>query len=172
MASVVFATAAVRPITNQAWEAFGQYIPCIKLGVIFMFVCSPYYFLWLSKISITLGSGTENVLWTPEAHILFYFYSSLWWLHYSLMCEFSPRLFFSLLLSSVPSSFGFPIYLVQLHGSELVPWLGFPPLEQSVAPGLLHFTDQSNESPPLPVRGWASRVLPTFLFFSRKDMKT
>lgn len=57
------------------------------------FVCSPYYFLWLSKISITWDSGTENGLWTPEVCILFYFYSFLWWLHYSLMPEFFPKLF-------------------------------------------------------------------------------
>jgi hypothetical protein len=114
---MVFPIAAVRPITSQAWEALGQYIQCVKLWVIFMFVCSPYYFPWLSKISITLDSGTENVLWTPEAYILFYFYYFLWWLHYSLMPEFLPKLFssfFSILL------FAFSIYLFQLHRSKFI----------------------------------------------------
>lgn len=52
---------------------------------------------------------------------------------------FSPFAFFGALLFWLPH-----VYLVQLHGSELVPRLGFAPSVQSVAPGLLHFTDQSN----------------------------
>lgn len=64
--------------------------PVFQVRSHFMFVCSPYYFLWLSKISITLDSGTENGLWTPEAYILFLFFC-VWWLHYSLMPEFFPK---------------------------------------------------------------------------------
>lgn len=73
------------------------------------YVCLfPYYFLWLSKISITLGSGTENVLETPKVYILFYFYYFLWWLHYSLMPWVFPKIvflassFFSILFSAFP----------------------------------------------------------------------
>lgn len=114
-ASAVFSKVAVRPITSQDWEALGQYIQCVKLWVIFMCVCSPYYFLWLSKISITLGSGTENVLWTPKAYILFYFYYFLWWLHYSRMPEFFQNCFF--LSSSLNILFfGFPF----IHSSCMV----------------------------------------------------
>lgn len=84
--------------------------PVFQVRSHFTFVCSPYYFLWLSKISITWDSGTENGLWTPEVYILFYFYSFLWWLHYSLMPEFFPKLSppRNLFLSSASSSLACP----------------------------------------------------------------
>lgn len=129
-------------ITSQVWEALGQYIQSVKLWVIFMFICSPYYFLWLSKISITLGSGTENVLWAPEAYILLYFYYFLWWPHYSLMPEcFSPLFVFPSSPFSTLFS-GFSIYLLQLHDSEFMPFLPLSPSEQWMAPRLLDFTGQ------------------------------
>lgn len=156
---------------NPDWEAFGPYIQCVKLWVIFMFVCSPYYFLWLSKISITLGSGTKNELWTPEAYILFYFYYFLWWLHYSLMPEFFPKLFLFLFLSSASSFFGLSIYLFQLHGSQLMPWLGLSPSEQWMVPRFLDFTDQWNQFPPLFIREWTSQVLTTFFFLRGRTLR-
>ena len=171
MANVVFATAAVRPITNNTWEAFGQHVQCFKFGVIFMFVCSPYYFLWLSKISITLGSGTENGLWTPEAYILFYFYSFLWGLHYSLMPEFFPKLlffppfsFFSIVF------FGLPIYWVQLHRSDLMPGLGLCSSEQQKTPRLLDFIDSINPLPSLWENGLAECWC-LFIFFQERMLR-
>lgn len=151
-----------KPHLGSIWSIH----PVFQVRSHFTFVCSPYYFLWLSKISITWDSGTENGLWTPEVYILFYFYSFLWWLHYSLMPEFSPKLsppqpfsFFSIFF------FGLPIYRVQLHGSDLMPGLGLRSSEQQRTPRLLDFIDNINPLPSL----WENELsVGGFLFFSRK----
>lgn len=126
---------AVRPITSQAWEALGQYIHCVELWVIFMFVCSPYYFLgWVKSL----------LLWAQEWRMCcehprrtFYFIFIIFCddfiiplcLSFSQNC-FSPFLFLQHRLLWF-------LHLFQLHGSELMPLLVLFPLEQWMAPRLL-----------------------------------
>lgn len=56
----VFATAAVRPITNHTWEAFGQYIQCFKFGVILrLFVPLIIFSGWVK--SLLLGTQEQRM---------------------------------------------------------------------------------------------------------------
>ena len=154
-----------KPHLGSIWSIH----PVFQVRSHFMFVCSPYYFLWLSKISITLDSGTENGLWTPKAYILFIFFvmASLfpyaWVFPKILWCFFSPFSFFSIIF------FGLPICGVQLHGSDPMLGFGLCSSEQQRTPRLLDFIDNIN---PLP-SPWEKElsVGGFFFFFPGKDVK-
>lgn len=162
----VFATAAVRPITNHTWEAFGQYIQCFKFGVILrLFVPLIIFSGWVK--SLLLGTQ-EQRMDCEHPRCTFYFIFILFCDDFIIpLCLSFPQncpppqpfSFFSIFF------FGLPIYRVQLHGSDLMPGLGLRSSEQQRTPRLLDFIDNINPLPSL----WENELsVGGFLFFSRK----
>ena len=168
MANIAFATAAIRPITNHTWEAFGQYIQCFKFGVILcLFVPLITFSGWVKSLLLWTQEQRMDCEHPRRTFYLFIFvvmaslFPYAWVFPKILWCFFSPFSFFSIIF------FGLPICGVQLHRSDLMLGFGLCSSEQQRTPRLLDFIDNIN---PLPSPWEKELSVGGFFFFFQERM--